>query len=497
MSVYFLGYDIGSSSVKAALVDGDTNTVLATTHFPKTEMEITSPKPGWAEQDPELWWKYVVEATKEILSEVDAEVKANIKSIGISYQMHGLVLLDKNQRLLRPSIIWSDSRAIETGNDALAEIGEKKAFDRLLNTPGNFTASKFGWVRNNEPNVYDQVDKIMLPGDYINYRLTGEVNTTPSGLSEGILWDFTEGKPAHSIFDTFGIAPDMIPEVKPTFSVQGEVSREAADILGIPEGVVVGYRAGDQPNNAMSLGVNNPGEVAATGGTSGVVYGVQADKACDRLSRVNSFAHVNYTKEQPNVGVLLCINGSGSLYRWTRQITGAALSYKEMEAAASAIPIGSDGLLIHPFGNGAERMLNNKNIGAQISHIDLNRHQQGHVFRASLEGVAFSFVYGMKMLNEIDVETKQMKAGNDNLFQSDIFSSTISTLMGVEIDLIDTTGAVGAAKASGFTIGHYTSLDEAMKGIKSEKTITPDTSKSDALNEAYSTWENHLIKLLS
>lgn len=496
--MYSLGYDVGSSSIKAALVDLNTNQPVNVAQYPPSEMTIDSPNPGWAEQDPETWWIYLIEATRLLLKEIDTEVINSIKGIGISYQMHGLVLLDANGQVLRPAIIWCDSRAVETGDQAAKEIGEAVCFEGLLNLPGNFTGSKLKWVKENEPEVYDQIDKLMLPGDYLNFKLTGEINTTPSGLSEGMLWDFKQSQPAEFSFAGLGIKASMIPEVKGTFSIQGEVSHVSANELGIPAGIPVAYRAGDQPNNAMSLGVLEPGEIAATGGTSGVVYGVMDKMIVDQKSRINSFAHVNYTVERPMTGALLCINGAGSLFRWTRQITGDAdTTYDEMEKASSQIPIGSDSLVILPFGNGAERMLENKDLEAEMLKIDLNRHGKAHIYRASLEGIAFAFVYGTKVLEELGVVIDRMKAGNDNLFQSEIFSTTIATLLNCSIELIETTGAIGAGKAVGFTLGLKSSLTEAMSGNKTGNIFKPNPQKKEEMQSAYNHWKKILDQKLT
>jgi xylulokinase len=496
--MYSLGYDVGSSSIKAALIDLKTNQPVKVVQYPPVEMSIDSPQPGWAEQDPETWWINLIEATRLLLKGIDSKIIDAIKGIGISYQMHGLVLLDADGQVLRPAIIWCDSRAVEAGDQASKEIGENACFEGLLNLPGNFTGSKLKWVKDNEPDVYDQIDKLMLPGDYLNFKLTGEINTTPSGLSEGILWDFKHSQPAEFAFAALGIKPTMIPEVRDTFSLQGEVSKASATELGIPAGVPVAYRAGDQPNNAMSLGVIEAGEIAATGGTSGVVYGVMDKMIVDPKSRINSFAHVNYTSDRPMTGALLCINGAGSLYRWTRQITGDAdTTYGEMETAASQIPIGSDGLVILPFGNGVERMLENKDLGAQIHGIDFNRHGKAHMYRASLEGIAFSFVYGTKVLEALGVTVNKMKAGNDNLFQSEIFSSTVATLLGCNIELVETTGAVGAGKAVGFTLGIKSSLAAAMSGNKIDKIIQPDPQKKELMQSAYNHWKEILDQKLN
>ncbi|MDA0194679.1 MAG: FGGY family carbohydrate kinase [Bacteroidetes bacterium] len=494
--MFLLGYDIGSSSIKAALVRVDNGEAVGVVQYPSKEMEIISNQVGWAEQQPEIWWENVGLATSDLLMQCGDVDPSDIKSIGISYQMHGLVLIDKDQKVLRPSIIWCDSRAVEIGDRAFANLGNSKCFEHLLNSPGNFTASKLKWVIDNEPGIIDKADKFMLPGDYIAMKLTGEVSTTIQGLSEGMLWDFKENRPAQILMEHYGIPDTLVPDYSPCLETSGELTRQAAAYLGLKAGIPVTYRAGDQPNNAMSLGVLEPGEIAATGGTSGVVYGVVEGRVFDEKSRVNGFAHVNHTKEISRIGVLLCINGAGIQFSWVKnQLVAEGVSYEDMEEMIRRIPIGSDELRIIPFGNGAERMFGNRNPGAHVINLQFNRHRKEHYYRAALEGIAFSFVYGMELMQQMGIDIKMMKVGNDNLFQSAVFSNTISALMGTEIQVIDTTGAVGAAKASGLSAGVYSSLKEA---YNDQEVLFryEETSNTARYLEAYENWKTDLGKIL-
>ena len=490
--MYLLGYDIGSSSIKAALVEVSSGKTIRVVQHPETEMDIIAHQTGWAEQEPALWWDHFCQATKKLLNQTGVAGNA-IKGIGISYQMHGLVLIDKAQQVLRPSIIWCDSRAVDIGERAFKDLGPDKCLNHFLNSPGNFTASKLKWVKDNEPEIYSRIDKMMLPGDYIAMKLTGKVCTTPSGLSEGILWDFKKNEVATSLLDHYGLKHQFIPTIVPTCSLQGIVTDEAAASTGLFTGTPVAYRAGDQPNNALSLNVLEPGEIAATGGTSGVVYGIIDKPVYDEASRVNSFAHVNYTDTQERIGVLLCINGAGIQYSWMKQqIARDNISYTNMEKMASAVPIGSEGLRILPFGNGAERMLGNENVGAQINNLQFNLHTRAHFYRAGLEGIAFSFVYGIQVLKEMGFDIKVMRVGNDNLFQSKIFATTIANLVDCEITVVETTGAVGAAKAAGLKTGFYKTLKEAIG--KNGELMTYYPQKNKEYEPAYQIWKADLEK---
>ncbi|TNE69264.1 MAG: carbohydrate kinase [Bacteroidetes bacterium] len=494
--MYLLGLDIGSSSVKAAIVDARSGHSLGIAHAPAVEMDIQAPQPGWAEQSPGDWWQHCGTAVRAVLQKT-AVPADQVAAIGLSYQMHGLVTLDANGAVLRPAIIWCDSRAVELGEMAFQALGETYCLEHFLNSPGNFTASKLKWVKEQEPELFERIRYFMLPGDYIAYKMTGEPATTISGLSEGILWDFQNNQPATSLLEHLGISKTLMPPLVPAFGDQGKLTASAAEMLGLKPGIPVTYRAGDQPNNAVALNVLEPGEVAATGGTSGVVYGVLDKPVYDPLNRVNSFAHVNHRAAAPRIGVLLCINGAGIQYSWMRnKMTGKALPYPEMEQLAAATQPGADGLRIIPFGNGAERMLGNKTMGAQIINLEFNRHQQGHLFRAALEGIAFSFVYGMQVFHELGLNVGTIRVGNDNLFQSAIFSSTIAQLMDARIEVLETTGAVGAAVAAGVGIGIYGNPADGLGRLKQVRVYEPDASSAN-LKPIFADWSVHLEKMIS
>ena len=490
--MYLLGYDIGISSVKASLVDSENGKSFSSASYPKNEAPIVSLRPGWAEQDPEMWWDYLKQVTAQVMQGV---APADVAAIGISYQMHGLICVDRDMKLLRPSIIWCDSRAVPYGGRAFDSFGSEKCLPHLLNSPGNFTAAKLAWVKENEPALYERIYKFMLPGDYIALRLSGEVCTTVSGLSEGILWDFKEGRPADFLMDYYGFDHSLLPQIRPSFGEQGRVSAGAAVELGLAEGTPITYRAGDQPNNAFSLGVLEPGEIASTAGTSGVVYGVNGHANYDPESRVNTFAHVNYSLDNPRLGVLLCINGTGILNSWVRHnVVPEDLSYNDMNAVAASIPIGSDGLCVLPFGNGAERMLGNRSIGGHFAGLDFNRHSWKHVVRAEQEGIVFSFKYGIDIMAEMGMEIKSIHAGNANMFLSPVFREALAGVSGAVIELYDTDGSVGAAKGAGIGVGIYGTPAEAFSTLRKITTIEPE--HSEEYSRAYSDWKKQLTKSL-
>lgn len=494
---YLLGYDIGSSSIKATLLHVQSGVSVAAAHSPKQELHIDSPKAGWAEQQPDTWWEHLVKATRSMLQRSDIN-PAGISAIGISYQMHGLVAVDKKQQVLRPSIIWCDSRATEVGSKALSALGSQFCLDHYLNSPGNFTASKLKWVMDNEPELYSRIDKIMLPGDYIAMKLTGEITTTISGLSEGIFWDFKQESVAEDLLDFYGIAKEILPEALPSFSVSGTLSKQASETLGLVPGIPVSYRAGDQPNNALALNVLEPGEAATTAGTSGVIYGVTDQKSYDEKSRVNSFAHVNHSSTSPRYGVLLCINGTGILYRWLKQqlFSNSSTTYKDMNQMATQAPPGADGLNILPFGNGAERILGNRNPGSTVTGLDFNRHTKHHLLRAALEGVIFSMKYGLRIMNDMGIELNTVKAGHANLFLNPLFRELFVNINNIPLDLFETSGAEGAARGAGIGAGIYTSKQDAFSSLKRIIQIEPDTKNVELYREIWESWYEQLTIII-
>lgn len=492
---YLLGFDVGSSSVKASLVDIDNGQCAASAFYPETEAPIKAINSGWAEQDPEMWWYNAKLALKKIMAETGCKGE-DIQGIGISYQMHGLVCVDKDLKPLRDSIIWCDSRAVPYGEKAFNKLGADYCLSHLLNSPGNFTAAKLAWVREKEPQLFEQIYKIMLPGDYLAMKLSGKANTTISGLSEGIFWDFKERKVSEPLLNTFGINKDMIADIVPTFGIQSNVSAEAAAETGLAEGTPISYRAGDQPNNALSLNVFNPGEIASTAGTSGVVYGVLGEVGYDKKSRVGTFAHVNYTDIQTRLGVLLCINGTGCLNSWIHRNVAPELSYAEMNELAAKAPIGSDGVSIIPFGNGAERVLENRETGCSIHGINFNKHNRAHIIRAAQEGIVFSFCYGMEVMQDMGMDIHNIHASKANMFLSPLFRQTLANTSGATIDLYETDGSVGAAKGAGMGCGIYKDNNEAFASLKKLVTIEPEPNMAQQYREAYIRWKTILGKQL-
>ncbi|MFM6975549.1 MAG: xylulokinase [Sphingobacteriaceae bacterium] len=492
--MYFLGIDVGTSAVKVTVLNAETRQVVQTAQYPETEAEIIAHQPGWAEQDPEQWWIFTQKAIQK--AHVGQKYRPDeIKAIGIAYQMHGLVLVNQDQKVLRNAIIWCDSRAVAIGEKAFQDLGEQYCLNSLLNSPGNFTAAKLAWVKQNEPHIYKQIHKVMLPGDFIAMKLSGEITTSISALSEGIFWDFKKNQLSAEVLNYFGFAQEHFPEIKPVFSEHGRLKADKAQELQLSPHIPITYKSGDQPNNALSLNVTRPGEVAATAGTSGVIYGVSDQLVHDSQSRVNTFAHVNYDPQQIRTGILLCINGTGSLNSWTKKVMGGPLSYSEMNTQAAQVPIGSQGISVLPFGNGAERMLNNKQIGAQIYGLDFNQHSQAHLFRAMQEGIAFAFRYGLDIMRENGMHPAVIKAGKANLFLSQVFAEAFVGATGVPVALSDNNASLGAALGAGIGNRFYSTADEAFSSSCQQQIIEPKNTQQ--YEDSYQQWKAILQESLN
>ena len=492
----FLGIDLGSSSIKLSLYDPKKRQTIGSISHPKIEMRITSPKSGWAEQNPEDWWEKFLEAYEILIKQKTIDTKL-ILGIGISYQMHGLVVVNKTKKLLRSSIIWCDSRAVNLGEEAFRSIGQNYCLTHLLNSPGNFTASKLAWVKTNEPDIFDQIYKIMLPGDYFVMKLTGEITTTKSGLSEGVFWDYENECISEEVLNVYDISRDLIPEIVPSIGSALKVQKELATKLGLNEDVKITYRAGDQPNNAFSLNVLNEGEIAATAGTSGVIYAVSNKKTYDIKSRINTFVHVNDTQNKPSNGVLICVNGTGILYSWLKKLLNTKnlnIDYTEMNEMVKSIPVGAEGLLCLPFGNGSERIFENKLIGSHLLNLDFNQHETGHILRAAIEGIIYALNLGFEMLSDLNINRNTIKAGNANLFLSDIFKTIFANVTDTPLEIFNTDGATGAARGAALGFGIFETIEEAFDDLHLLEVIEPNSELSSMYKESFEGWKETISK---
>ena len=411
--------------------------------------------------------------------------------------MHGLVVVDEMKKLLRPSIIWCDSRAVDLGEKAFRSIGQNYCLTHLLNSPGNFTASKLAWVKTNEPEIFDQIYKIMLPGDYFVMKLTGEITTTKSGLSEGIFWDYENECISEEVLNVYDISKELIPEIVPSIGSALKVQKVLATKLGLNEDVKITYRAGDQPNNAFSLNVLNEGEIAATAGTSGVIYAVSNKKTYDIKSRINTFVHVNDAQNKPSNGVLICVNGTGILYSWLKKLLNTKnlhIDYAEMNEMVKSVPVGAEGLLCLPFGNGSERIFENKLIGSHLLNLDFNKHETGHMLRAAVEGIIYALNLGFEMLSDLNINRNTIRAGNANLFLSDIFKSIFANVTDTPLEIFNTDGANGAARGAALGFGIFETMEEAFDDLQLLEVIEPNSELCTIYKESFEGWKETISK---
>ena len=315
------------------------------------------------------------------------------------------------------------------------------------------------------------------------------MTTTKTGLSEGMLWDYKNNSVADFLLKYYEIDSSLIPKIVPTFGFQCKLNKKGSSECGLLEDIPIYYRAGDQPNNALSLNVLNPGEIAATAGTSGVVFAVTDNVKTNESERINNFLHVNINNSI-SLGKLLCINGAGIQYAKLKNELNIN-SYDEMNKLSSVVEVGSKQLTYLPFGNGSERMLNNINVGSKMLNFDINIHKKEHVIRATLEGIAFAFVYGMQILINDGVKPKVIRAGNDNLFKSKVFGETISTLINTDIEIYETTGAFGAARAVDLRNRDFNKFENNIIENDFLRTFSPQPNLNDYKN-AYNLWVEKL-----
>ncbi|MUP44959.1 carbohydrate kinase [Gramella sp. BOM4] len=493
--MYFLGIDLGSSSIKLSVLNAGTGKVIAGVTVPETEMKMEAPQFGWAEQNPELWWDYVKKGLGRLKTAHQIDLK-KINGIGIAYQMHGLVLTDENLVPLRPSIIWCDSRAVSIGNQAFEKIGKENCQKQILGSPGNFTASKLKWVKENEPEIYAKARYMMLPGDFIAAKLSGVAQTTASGLSEAALWDFPKGKIASEVLEKMELSEDLIPEIVPSFARQAKLDPKVASELGLNPEAMITYRAGDQPNNALSLNVLNPGEIATTAGTSAVIYAVTDKDMYDEESRVNTFLHVNDSEEAKRNGILGIINGSGILYQWLRKTISLGrkelLSYDVLNEEAAKVKPGSEGLRFYPFGNGAERIFNNRGVNSGIENLNFNIHSPAHLIRSACEGIVFAMNYGFDVIKTLGTSGDMVRAGKGNLFLSPVFREIFCNTTQAQLQLYETSGAEGAARGAAYGYGYYKSLDEAFGELEILENLEPEKGMTAQYQEIYEKWKENI-----
>ncbi|MEZ4714119.1 MAG: xylulokinase [Caldilineaceae bacterium] len=451
---YFLGIDSSTTATKALLVDESGNVVaVAATEYP-----FDTPHPLWSEQNPALWWNGAVESIRQVLAQSGADA-ANVAGVGLTGQMHGLVLLDENGAVLRPSILWNDQR---TGAQC-DEIRQRLGKANLIRLTGNdaltgFTAPKILWVRDNEPEIYARVRHVLLPKDYVRYRLTGQFGTDKAGAAGTLLLDLKSRDWSQEVLDGLEIPRDWLPPTHEGPQVTSEISAEAAAATGLKAGTPVVGGGGDQAAQAVGVGAVEEGIVALTLGTSGVVFATVNEPFIEPDGRLHAFCH-SVPGRWHLMGVML--SAAGSL-RWYRDTLAPGVGFDELLAPAAHIAAGSEGLLFLPYLTG-ERTPHPDPL-ARGAFVGLTvRHTQPHMTRAVLEGVAFGLRDSFELMKGAGLSAIRQVRVSGGGARSPLWRQILADVLNSELVTINTTegAAYGAALLAGVGAGHWADVDAA------------------------------------
>lgn len=486
---YLLGIDIGTSGTKALLIRSGSGEVVASTTkiYP-----LYTPKPLWAEQDPEDWWQATVEAIRELLTKTGVDGK-DVKGMGLSGQMHGSVFLDENNQIIRPAILWCDQRTGAECDWITSTVGADKVVDLTSNPVlTGFTAPKIIWLRNNEPQNFAKVKKVLLPKDYVRFRLTGEFASEVSDASGTSLFNVKKRQWADEVLDAIGIPRDWMPRVYESPEVSGKITAEAAKLTGLAEGMPVVGGGGDQAAGAVGNGIVERGVISSTLGTSGVVFAFSDEPAVDPQLRVHTFCHAVPGKWH-QMGVMLSAGGSLRWFRDTfadtemavaRQIDGDP--YDIMSEEADNVPPGSEGLIFLPYLTGERTPYPDPNAKGVFFGISL-RHTRPYFVRAVLEGVAFGMRDSFEILKEMKVPIQQVRASGGGA-RSAVWRQIQADITGYEHVTInvDEGPAYGVALLAGVGTGVWSSVPDACRStISVELSTTPDQSAHSVYADYY------------
>lgn len=477
-----LGIDVSTTGVKALLIDDKGEIVASAT----TPLQLSTPKPLWSEQHPRDWWDAAVNSIRQVLRETDAN---DIAAIGLTGQMHGLVLLDEQGEVLRPAILWNDQRCGDQCDELRTRLGK----ERLIRISGNdaltgFTAPKILWVRQHEPEVYDRARHVLLPKDYLRYKLTNEYAMDKADGSGTLLFDLEKRHWSNETLAAAEIPSDWLP---PTFEgpeVTGRVTREAAAATGLREGTPVVAGGGDQAAGAVGVGAVRPGVLAVTMGTSGVVFAATESPLIEPAGRLHAFCHA-VPGRWHLMGVML--SAAGSL-QWYRDALACDVSFDELVGEAGGVAAGSDGLLFLPYLVG-ERTPHPDPL-ARGAWVGLTlRHSRGHLTRAVLEGVAFGFKDMLSLMQESgagDVDQVRVSGGGA---KSAVWRQILAEVLGTEMVTVNTTegAAYGAALLAGVAAGAWPNVDAACaETIRVTDRISPNPNNVARYAELYKQYQS-------
>ena len=479
MTTKVLGIDVGTGGTRAVLLDQAGRVLGAATaeHAP-----MASPQLGWAEQDPRDWWRAARIAIRECL--VKASAKANeVAAIGLSGQMHGLVMLDENGEVLRPALLWCDQRTEKECQGITERVGAKRLIELVANPAlTGFTLPKIWWVRAHEPQVWARARSLMLPKDYVRFKLTGARATDVADASGTLLFDVVNRRWSSEMLQASDLQPEILPQVFESPEITGRVSKDGAAASSLQEGTPVVAGGGDQAAGAVGMGIVEPGNVSATIGTSGVVFAATSRPVVEPQGRIHTFCHAIPGRWH----VMGVTQGAGLSLRWFRDQFCVGASYDELMKEAAAAPAGADGLLWTPY-----------LMGERTPHLDPNargalvgltaQHTRAHVIRAILEGVAFSLRDTFTIFRDLGVPVKSIRLGGGGA-RSPLWQQIQADVYGMRVDLIaaEEGAAYGAALLAGVGAGVWPSVETACEtSVHVAKQVEPIAKNVELMNRRY------------
>lgn len=477
---YLLGLDIGTSGVKALLISVEGKIISS-----KTESyPLATPHSGWAEQSPYDWWEATVKVIEEVVSSTPIG-STQIKGISLSGQMHSSVFLDEKMEVIRPAILWSDTRTSEQCKEIYTKVGGLNQLIDYVSNPAleGFTAPKILWLKENEPENYQKVKYILLAKDYIRYRLTGELFTEVSDAAGTLLFEVIKKRWSTGLLEKLEIDPDLLPPILNSFDLAGRITKPIAEKTGLKFGTPLVAGGADNACGAVGSGIIQEGRVMVSIGSSGVVLAQTDNPQADQGGRIHLFNHAC-----PNswymMGVML---SAGMSYEWLeKKLFNNSLDYPKLDQLAEEIEPGSEGLLFLPYLYGERTPHNDANARGVYFGIS-GKHDQRHFTRSVLEGVTFALKDSLELIKDKGVKVKEIRAIGGGA-KSSVWQQILADILGKEINLLNVEEgpAFGAALIAGVGVGVYGSFTEAVSGIvKVQKTIVPRIQNTEKYNQYY------------
>jgi len=480
--MWFLGMDVGTGGTRAVVVDSEGRLIsgASSEHAP-----FRAEHPGWAEQDPEDWWRAAQEAIRGALAAAP-EPRQPIGALALTGQMHGAVMLDEDGGVLRPALIWCDTRTQPECDWLTERIGYERLIELTCNPAlPNFTLTKLLWVKTHQPEIFARIRHVMCPKDYVRYRLTGEFAIDVQEASGTLLLDVTHRRWSQPVAEAAGISESWLPRVFESPEICARISESGAAATGLKAGTPVAAGAGDQGAGAVGMGILRPGSVSATIGTSGVVFAATAEPTKDPKGRLHTFCHA-----VPGVWHVMGVTQSAGLsLRWLRDTFFAGCSYDALSEAAAKVPAGSEGLAWAPYLLGERTPHLDPEVRAAFTGIGM-QHTAAHFTRAVLEGVAYSLQDTFTLFAELGIPVSGIRLGGGGA-RGGLWRNIQAGVYGhaVEILTAEEGGAFGCALMAGVGAGHWSSLDEACGvAIEVAQRIRPEAAEAAAYKTGYASW---------